>query len=97
MNIKILGNSGCKNCEKLYDKIYKLLDKLEYDIKLEKITSVLEMSKYGITSIPGLVIDEKVIIEGVVPSDEELIRIISGESLDNIVNESECSDGVCRF
>ena len=98
MNIKVLGTKGCKNCEMLHQKLEKLIEEKQYDASLEKVTSINDIAKYKITSIPGLVIDEKVILEGIVPKNEDLEYIIeNGKVKENIVNEAECVDGFCRF
>lgn len=75
MNIKILG-TGCKNCTNLTDNVKKALLNLNIEANIEKVTDMAEISRYGIMSTPGLVIDEKVVSYGKVLKPEEIKKII---------------------
>jgi len=75
MTIKILG-SGCRNCVTLAENAR--LAALEAGIKAElvKVTDFAEISKYGIMSTPGLVIDEKVVSCGKVLRKEDIAALL---------------------
>lgn len=75
MNIKILG-SGCTNCKKLYHNVILAVNELGIKAEVEKVTDFQEIAKYNIMRMPGLVIDEKVVLAGKVGSKEEIISII---------------------
>ena len=75
MEIKILG-MGCANCEKLERMVFNALAELNIDANVQKVQDIPEIMKYGVMSTPGLVIDEKVIFSGRVPSKAELEKII---------------------
>ncbi len=79
MIIKVLGSVGCVNCEELYNKLDKIIKERNLDIELKEVTSILEIVKYKVKEIPALVIDEKVVCEGIVPSDEEIDCFINGK------------------
>ncbi|WP_075860311.1 thioredoxin family protein [Carboxydothermus pertinax] len=75
MEIKILG-MGCVNCEKLERMVFNALAELNIDACVQKVQDIPEIMKYGVMSTPGLVINEKVVLSGRVPSKAELEKIL---------------------
>ena len=75
MEIKVLG-SCCKNCQDLEKNVKKALEECGKDVSLEKVTDIKEILKYGVMKTPALVIDEKVVISGRVPTVKEIKEII---------------------
>jgi len=75
MKIKVLG-TGCANCRNLEKAVKKAVDELSVTISVEKEEDIRNIMKYGIMRTPGLVIDEKVVLSGRVPSVDELKEII---------------------
>jgi len=75
MEIKILG-MGCVNCERLEKLVFNTLAELNIDANVQRVQDIPEIMRYGVMSTPGLVIDEKVILSGRVPSKAELEKII---------------------
>jgi small redox-active disulfide protein 2 len=71
INIKVLG-SGCANCKRLEATAQKVVDTLAIDAKIEKVTDYVEIMKYPIMSTPGLVINEKLVSAGRIPTEEEI-------------------------
>ena len=76
MSIKILG-TGCPNCQKLEANTKQALAELKMDAKTEKITDMGEIMSYGVMSLPGLVVDEKVEVSGRIPDVSEIKAILS--------------------
>ena len=72
MNIKIIGYN-CSNGIKLKKNISKIN---EYNINLELLEGDEYLNKYNIKNAPGLIINEKVVSEGKVLNDKEIIRMI---------------------
>jgi small redox-active disulfide protein 2 len=67
MIIKVLG-SGCANCKNLERVTREALDDLGLDASIEKVEDYGAIMSYGVMSTPGLVVDEKVVVSGRVPS-----------------------------
>jgi small redox-active disulfide protein 2 len=75
MNIKVLG-TGCANCKNLEKAVKTAVEELSMNATVEKEEDIRNIMKYGIMRTPGLVIDEKVVLSGRVPSLNELKEII---------------------
>ncbi|MCX6286625.1 MAG: thioredoxin family protein [Bacteroidetes bacterium] len=76
MEIKILG-TGCAKCKSL-DKITReVVEKNGINASITKVEDILEIMKYGVMSTPALVVDEKVVVKGRVPSADEIKKILT--------------------
>jgi small redox-active disulfide protein 2 len=75
MTIKVLG-PGCTNCKTLEQRTREAVEQLSLDAVIQKVEDYQEMSSYGIISTPGLVIDEKVVSQGRVPTVEAIKDLI---------------------
>jgi small redox-active disulfide protein 2 len=71
IKIKVLG-SGCENCRRLEAAARKVVETLAIDAEIEHITDRVEITKYPILSTPGLVINEKLVSAGRIPSETEI-------------------------
>lgn len=76
MEIKILG-PGCPKCKTLEQATRTAVQELGIDANVTKVEDIVAIMGYGVMRTPGLVIDEKVIFSGKVPSVNELKEIIS--------------------
>ena len=72
LTIKVLG-SGCDNCKKVEAVARRAVASLALEAQIEKITDYVEMHRYPILSTPGLVINEKLVCAGRIPSEAEVI------------------------
>jgi small redox-active disulfide protein 2 len=75
MNIKILG-PGCAKCQSLEKTVKEVVAALKLDIKVEEIKDMKKIMQYPILMTPGLVINDKVVMSGKVPSKAEVERLI---------------------
>jgi small redox-active disulfide protein 2 len=75
MIIKVLG-PGCMNCKTLERRTREAVEQLSLDAVIQKVEDYQEISSYGIISTPGLVIDEKVVSQGRVPTVEAIKDLI---------------------
>ncbi len=76
MKIKILG-TGCPKCKKLYAEAEKAIASSGAQIVLEKVEKIEEIIRYGVMSMPGLVLDEEVKSSGRIPQSSEIASWIS--------------------
>ena len=75
MNIKILG-SGCAKCAKLKLIVEEALKSLGKEATVEKVEDFMKIMEYGVMVTPALVIDEKVIFSGKLPTVKEIEEIL---------------------
>lgn len=76
MNIQILG-TGCPKCKKLAEHAEAAAKALQLDFELEKITDISQIISFGVMTTPALVVDGEVKLLGMVPSVEELKKMLS--------------------
>jgi small redox-active disulfide protein 2 len=76
LTIKVLG-SGCQNCQNLASLTTRAVNALSIEAKVEKVTDYAEIKKYDLLATPGLVINEKVVSAGRVPSEAEITTFLT--------------------
>lgn len=85
--IKILG-TGCPSCVSTEKIVTEVVNELNIEARIEKITEIMDIMQYDVMSTPAIVIDEKVVIKGKVPSKDEMKAFL----VDNFANNACCSD-----
>jgi len=73
--VKILG-TGCPKCKQTMAIVTDVVNENNIDASIEKVEDIMDIMKYNVMSTPAVVIDERVIIKGRVPSKSELIEIL---------------------
>ena len=76
LTIKVLG-SGCANCHKVEELAKQAVAQLAVDAKVEMVTDVKEIMRYGVMNTPGLVINDKVVSSGRVPALSQVTTMIA--------------------
>lgn len=77
LTVKVLG-PGCKNCERVQIHAAKAVDELkgrqpELEVSIEKVTDTMTFMEYGLLTTPGLVINEKLVSSGKIPSTAQIV------------------------
>jgi small redox-active disulfide protein 2 len=67
MNIKILG-TGCSKCKALEKLTRIAVSEIGLTADIEKVEDIMKIMNYGVMSTPALVVDEKIILSGRVPT-----------------------------
>ncbi len=73
MDIKILG-SGCPNCIRLENLCKEVIEENNLEATIEKVTDMNRFPDYGVMITPGLVVNEKVLSQGKVPTKTTLVN-----------------------
>jgi len=76
LTIKVLG-AGCPNCQKVEENARQAVTMLGTEAKIEKITDRAEFQKYNLLATPGLVINEKLVSAGRIPSESEMMTWVA--------------------
>jgi len=71
MEIKILGG-GCPKCERLEAVTREVVDEMGVPATFTKVKTMQEIMAYDIMTTPALVINEKVLSSGRIPSKDEI-------------------------
>ncbi|HON53855.1 MAG: thioredoxin family protein [Bacteroidales bacterium] len=75
ISIKILG-TGCPKCKALEKLTKEVLTENSYDAEISKVEDIVQIMNYGVIGTPALVLNEKVLVSGRVPSKDEIKRLI---------------------
>ncbi len=71
LTVKILG-SGCANCKKLEAVAREAAARAGVQADFIKVTDMKDMLAYDLMSTPGLVINEKLVSSGRIPTQAEV-------------------------
>lgn len=80
LTIKVLG-PGCANCVNLASITQRAVKALAIEARVEKVTDYAEFAKYRLLATPGLVINEKLVSAGRVPSEAEITTYLTNALL----------------
>lgn len=78
MEIKVLG-SGCCRCKKTFDTVKQVTEEDKVNATLEYVTDIAKILDYSIMSMPAIVIDGKVVLNGQVPSASEVRQLLNNQ------------------
>ena len=81
--IKVLG-AGCVNCQKVNEVAHQAVANFGVDAQFEKITNHGDIMKYPILSTPGLVINEKLVCAGRIPTVAEVTTWIADAAMQEV-------------
>ncbi|MBP3457751.1 MAG: TM0996/MTH895 family glutaredoxin-like protein [Lachnospiraceae bacterium] len=86
VSIKVLG-LGCKSCHELYENTKKAVKNAGLSVEVEYITDPEKIMEYGVMSMPGLVVNEKVVSVGKVLKAGDVEKLLQKHHFP--VSESE--------
>jgi small redox-active disulfide protein 2 len=87
--IKVLG-TGCPNCLSAEKVVSTIVNELNIEAQIVKVTDIEEIMLYDVMRTPAIVIDGKVVTSGKIPSKEDLLPFL----VDNFANNACCSDEI---
>jgi small redox-active disulfide protein 2 len=76
MNIKVLG-PGCARCHQLEQAAKEVVKELGIEASIEEVKDIKKITAYPILTTPGLVINEKLVCSGRVPTKAEVTTFIT--------------------
>lgn len=77
MTIQILGAKGCIKCTKLEERVNQVLEEIGMETEVEKVNNPVKIAEYGVSTTPGLVIDEEVVSSGKMLSKDEIKEVLN--------------------
>lgn len=79
MEIKVLG-PGCMKCKALEEATRKALEELGMEANITKVEDMNAIMEYPIMFTPALVVNEKVVVSGKVPTVDEIKGLLKKET-----------------
>ena len=73
-SIKILGKDGCRNCSTMFQTTIDILAEKNIACDCQHVTDLQQIMAYGVMSLPGLVINDKVVSYGKILSKDDIER-----------------------
>ena len=81
LTVKILG-TGCPNCKKVEAIARQTVEMMGMQAEIIKVTDYNQIMEYNIISTPGLVINEKLVCAGRIPSTSEVTTWLANAALE---------------
>ena len=75
MQIKVLG-AGCPKCKTLENLTQDVVADMGLDATITKEDDIMKIIEYGVMRTPALVINEKLVMSGRIPSLSEIKNLI---------------------
>ena len=76
LNVKVLG-AGCANCKRLEQSVRRVAEANGLALDIEKVTDYEQIMTWNILQTPGLVVADKLVAAGRIPSDSEILRLLT--------------------
>jgi small redox-active disulfide protein 2 len=77
MKIQVLG-VGCPNCKRVVANAEQAIKELGLSAKVENVEDIQGIVKFGVITLPALVVDGEVRVLGRVPTVQEIKEMIGG-------------------
>lgn len=79
IKIQVVG-TGCPTCERLEKLCAEVIEELNLQAEIEKVTDINDFGTYGIFITPGLVINGKPVLQGKLPTKHTLAHWLTDYS-----------------
>lgn len=79
LSIKVLG-PGCANCRKLEEIAREAVAAVGVEAEISKVTDMQQIIAYDVLKTPGLVINEKLVSSGRIPTAQSVAEWIRAAS-----------------
>ena len=76
ITLQILG-TGCAKCHKLMEHTEAAAKALGLEYRIEKVTQLEQIMKYGVMMTPALAVDGHVKVVGKIPSVDEIKKLLA--------------------
>jgi small redox-active disulfide protein 2 len=77
MKVEILG-TGCPKCQSTEQNVRKALADLNVQAEVAKVTEIDDILARGVMFTPALVIDGKVVLQGRIPTVDQIKQLVKG-------------------
>ncbi len=77
MKIEVLG-TGCPKCQSTEQNVRKALAELKIPAEVVKVTEIDAILARGVMFTPALVIDGKIVLQGKIPTVEQIKQLVRG-------------------
>ncbi len=71
LSVKVLG-PGCSNCERVEQMVREVVTDMALEATVEKVKDRSQFAHYGLLYTPGLVVNERLVCGGRVPTKAEV-------------------------
>jgi small redox-active disulfide protein 2 len=76
LDIKILG-TGCPKCRALEKATNEAVREGKLNASVSKVEDIMEIMEFGVMTTPALVMNDKILVSGKVPSVKDLIKLLT--------------------
>jgi len=77
MKIEVLG-TGCPKCQSTGQNVRKALAELDMEAEVAEVTGIDDILARGVMFTPALVIDGKVVLQGKIPTVDQIKQLVTG-------------------
>jgi small redox-active disulfide protein 2 len=77
MKIEVLG-PGCARCQSTEQNVMKALGELNVQAEVLKVADISAIIERGVISTPALIIDGKLVLQGKIPTVDQIKQLIKG-------------------
>lgn len=82
LHIKVIG-PGCTNCQKLAQLCQEVVVENELEGYVEKVTDINKFVELGVLLTPGLIVNDKLLSSGKIPTKSTLAHWLSDAAKQN--------------